>query len=128
MTVYIYVVGAGFSKKDSIVILCEVIRFTGLYFHKIKLCCKVGFRSILDGILFVVLPYAAVVVRRHGRPWTLYMTVKPQAVRSVMTYPEDFILQIDVHLHDQRQQSWFELVQLVDYLYNFYKYFLWQRT
>ena len=54
------------------------------------------------------------------------MAVKPQAARSVMTFPEYFILQIDVHLHDQRSQSWFELVQLVDYLYSFYKYFIWQ--
>ena len=46
------------------------------------------------------------------------MTVKPQGVRLVMTYPEYFILLIDVHLHDQRSQSWFELVQLLDFLCN----------
>ena len=56
------------------------------------------------------------------------MTVKPQALRLVITYPEYFILQIDVHFHDQRSQSWFELVQLVDYLYNFYKYVIWKCT
>ena len=36
MTVRIYVVGANFSKIDDIVILREVIRFTGLCFHKEK--------------------------------------------------------------------------------------------
>ena len=70
--------------------------------------------------------WVRVVVRRHRRLRTLSMTVKPQAVRSVVTYPEYFILQINVHMHYQRSQSWFKSVQLVDYLFIFYKYFIWQ--
>ena len=64
MTVYIYVVGANFSKRHNIVILREVI-FNLLVFILIKrklslyLCCKVGFMSIPGDILFLALHSAA---------------------------------------------------------------------
>ena len=143
VTVYIYVVGVSFSKKDDIVILLDVIRFTAFYFHKEKhviifmlqggnrehsrwpSLCGASLCCMPFSLPFVDSYWVRVIVRQHGRLSTLYRTVKSQAV---MIYPEFFILQIDAHLHDQRSQRWFNSVQFVDYPYNFYKHFIWQCT